>query len=138
MNLRTGVLLALLVVLIWLGAGVRASGAAMTFERFDREGIAFEYSSSWFVTARPLSRAGNPVYRFAVSTVPIHRTPRDIGPCLPGIARQLTADAVFAYVREAIGSDRARSLPRIPPRPHGFRLPVQADSYLCGFKAGTR
>jgi hypothetical protein len=26
----------------------------------------------------------------------------------------------------------------MPPRPRSFQLPTQADSYLCGFKAGTR
>lgn len=115
-----------------------SSTGAAELKRFDRAGIAFEHPSSWFVTTRPLSNGTNPRYRFAVSTVRVRRTTRDVGPCLPGIARQLPPDAVLAYLREALGADRARSLPRMPPRPRTFRLPTRADSYLCGFAGRTR
>lgn len=112
------------------------SSAGAKHARFERYGIAFEYPSKWFVTTRPLSNGVNPVYRFAVSTVPVRRTPADSGPCLPGIARQLPPDAVLAYLREALGRDRVLSLPRMPRRPRGFRLPTQADTGLCGWERG--
>ena len=115
-----------------------SSNAATEFKRFDQRGIAFEYPSGWFVTTRPLSNGTNPVYRFAVSTVRVRRTNQDIGPCLPGIARQLPRGAVLAFLREAVGADRARSLPRMRPPPRSFRLPTRADSYLCGFAGRTR
>lgn len=115
-----------------------SSSAAAEVERFDARGIAFEYPSGWFVTKRPLSNGTNPAYRFAVSTVKVRRTNQDIGPCLPGIARQLPRGAVLAFLREAVGADRARSLPRMAPRPRSFRLPTEADSSLCGFAGRTR
>lgn len=115
------------------------SNAGTELERFERAGITFKYPSRWFVTTQPLSRAAvNPVYRFVVSTVKVRPTTEDRGPCLPGIARQLPRDAILAFLREATGADRARSLPRMLPRPRSFRLPTQADSYLCGFRSGTR
>jgi hypothetical protein len=107
-------------------------------DRFDRHGIAFEYPSRWFVTTQPLSNAANPVYRFTVSTSPVRRTSADEGPCLPGVARQLRRTAVFAYLREALGTDRAVSLPRLPRRPRTFRLSTRADRSLCGFDRGGR
>jgi hypothetical protein len=125
-----------LIVVATVLVGV-SSSAASERKRFDRYGIAFEYPSGWSATTRPLSNGTNPVYRFAVSSVPVRRTREDVGPCLPGIARQIPADAVLAYLREAVGSDRARSLPRMPRRPRSFRLPARADSYLCGFERGT-
>ena len=106
-------------------------------KRFDRYGIRFHYPESWFVTTRPLSNGTNPVYRFAVSTVPVRRTRADEGPCLPGVAKQLPAAAVLAFLREALGYDRTRSLPRMPRRPRNFRLPNRSDSFLCGFKRGS-
>ncbi len=101
--------------LVALGLAVLAvtpSNAGTELERFDRARITFTYPSEWFVTTQPLSRrAVSPVYRFAVSTVKVRHTPEDIGPCLPGIAKQLPRDAVLAFLREATGADRARSLP---------------------------
>jgi hypothetical protein len=114
------------------------SEAGLHRERFNQTGIAFDYPSGWLVTTLPLSNGVNPRYRFAVSTVKLRRTTEDIGPCTRGIAKQLPSNAVLAYLREAIGADRARSLPRMPPRPRSFRLPTPSDSYLCGFEAGTR
>jgi hypothetical protein len=110
-----------------------AASSATDAKRFDRNGIAFSYPERWFVTANPLSSAGNPVYRFAVSTKRVQRTRSDIGPCLPGVAKQLGATDAFAFVREALGADRARTLPRVPARPRTFRLPRPNDHYLCGF-----
>jgi hypothetical protein len=104
-------------------------------QRFDTNGIAFAYPSRWFVTLKPLSAATNPAYRFAVSSVPVRRTAADEGPCLPGVARQLPPDAVLAYLREALGVDRTRSLPRMPRRA-GFPLPAPAGDGLCGFQQG--
>jgi hypothetical protein len=124
-----------------LGLAVVVAGslsAATEFKRFDRSGIAFDYPSGWFVTTRPLSNGVNPVYRFAVSTVRVRRTNQDIGPCLPGIARQLPPGAVLAFLREAVGADRTRSLPRMGARPLSFRLPTKSDSYLRGFAGRTR
>jgi hypothetical protein len=70
--------------------------------RFDRNGIAFEYPRAWSVTSAPLSNAVDPKYLFTVSSGPVRRTAKDYGPCLPGVAKQLPADAVLAYLREAI------------------------------------
>ena len=97
------------------------TGSAATSSRFDRDGISFAYPTSWFVTTQPLSNGINPRYVFTVSTDPVRRTARDLGPCLPGIASQLPKDAVLAYVREALGADRRGSLPpnadpRLRPR----------------------
>jgi hypothetical protein len=112
------------------------STASTTLKRFHRNGISFGYPSKWFVTTHPLSNAGNPVYRFAVSTVPVRRTASDIGPCTPGVAKQLPPTSVLAYLREALGADRTRSLPRMPRRPHTFGLPSARDRQLCGFRKG--
>jgi len=114
-------------------------GTATTpLARFDRDSIAFSYPGSWFVTTHALSNGINPKYRFAVSTVPVQRTAEDLGPCLPGIAKQLPADAVLAYLREALGTDRTTSLPRMQPRPGSFRLPTQSDNSLPCFGPGGR
>ena len=90
------------------------------------------------MTTAPLSNGINPAYRVAVSTVPISRTPEDLGPCLAGIAKQLPANGVLVYVREALGADRRSSLPRMPPRPRSFRLPTLADRSLPCFGRGGR
>lgn len=120
------------------GLAASSSSAGSQLERFDQSGIEFDYPSRWFVTVRPLSNAVNPKYRFAVSTVKVRRTGADTGPCLPGIAQQLPDGAVLAYLREALGADRARSLPRMQPRPRSFRLPTRTDRSLCGFGRGGR
>lgn len=138
MSLTVGVAVLLAGVLTSPSGAGDPSSAGNQLGRFDRYGIAFEYPSGWFVTSRPLSNAGNPVYRFAVSSVPLRRTRADVGPCLPGIARQLPKDAVLAYLREALGSDRTRSLPRMPQRPRSFRLPTRTESFLCGLGLGSR
>jgi hypothetical protein len=134
-----------LAISLTLGVGVLAAGLVASpsstgseLARFGRYGIAFEYPSRWFVTTRPLSNAGNPAYRFAVSSVPVRRTRVDVGPCLPGIARQLPKGAVLAFLREALGSDRTRSLPRMRQRPRSFRLPTRRDASLCGLGFGSR
>lgn len=124
-----------------VGAAVRvasASSRANGFERFNRYGIAFKYPSGWFVTTRPLSNGFKPDYRFAVSTVAVRRTRADVGPCTPGIARQLPPEAVLAYLREEDpGLGRRRSLRRMPERPRSFRLPTPTDDSLCGFQRGS-
>jgi hypothetical protein len=126
----------LVIVLAALLATARASGAPAP--RFDRHGLSFVYPRGWFVTTLPLSNGVNPAYRFTVSTTPVRRTPQDDGPCLPGVAAQLPKNAVLAYLREALGADRSRSLPRMPRRPRSFRLPTRADTSLCGFGRGGR
>lgn len=123
----------ILVLLLFAGPPSHASPVS---KRFDRQGIVFEYPDEWFATTRPLSNAVNPAYRFAVSSVPVRRTRADIGPCLPGIARQIPRDGILAFLREALGADRTRSLPRMPRRPASFRLPTRSGSYLCGFRHG--
>ena len=127
---------ALLSVVVVLVAATPAAGSAA--DRFDRHGISFTFPSGWSLTTRPLSNGVNPTYRFAVGTAPVRRTPRDDGPCLPGVARQVSRSDVLAYLREAVGADRARSLPRMPRRPRTFRLPTSADTSLCGFGPGGR
>jgi hypothetical protein len=128
-------------VIVIVGMVVTAaspSSAGTGPDRFDRYGIAFEYPSRWFVATKPLSNGANPIYRFTVSSSPVRRTSADEGPCLPGVARQLRQTAVLAYLREALGADRALSLPRLPRRPRTFRLPTRADRSLCGFDRGSR
>jgi hypothetical protein len=109
-----------------------APGSSPEVRRFDRHGISFTYPRHWHVTTAALSNGVNPVYRFAVSTVAVRRTGRDLGPCLPGIASQLPRDAVLVYLREALGADRTRSLPRMTERPRTLRLPAPSDRELCG------
>ena len=115
-----------------------ASTHAATGQRFEQNGITFDYPSSWIVSTAPLSNATNPRYRFAVGTHRVRRTLRNLGPCLPGIASQLPPTAVLAFLREALGADRRRSLPRMDPRPTHFRLPRRSDTALCGFGRGAR
>ena len=125
-------------VLLSIGVALAITAPVATSrqaERFTTAGIRVVHPSTWFVTTRPLSFAGNPVYRFAVSSVPVRRTRSDTGPCLPGIARQLPPTAVLVYLREALGTDRRISLPRMPPRPRRFRLPRRPG--LCGFTTGA-
>jgi hypothetical protein len=90
------------------------------------------------VTTMALSDGVNPTYRFAVSTVPVRRTPTDSGPCLAGIAEQLPRTGVLAYLREVLGVDRKASLPNMQPRPRLFRLPSRADKSLPCFGRGGR
>ena len=131
---RTVALLSLATVLA--GSAVRSLAAGTSFKRFDQSGIHFEYPASWFVTTKPLSNGVDPKYLFTVSTNPVRRTSKDLGPCLPGIAAQLPPNAVLAYLREDF-SGRSRSLPRMQPRPRTFRLPRRTDNALCGFDRGV-
>jgi hypothetical protein len=108
-------------------AGTAGAMATAGLERFERVGISFAYPSDWFVTARPLSNGSDPDYRFAVATWPVHRTSRDRGPCLAGIAQQRPANGALAFLREYVGASRKRALPRHPPKPNQFRLPTQRD-----------
>ena len=119
-------------------AAAPRGSAATSLARFDREGIAFQYPRSWFVTTKPLSNGVNPKYRFTVSSVAVRRTTKDLGPCLPGIAKQLPPDATLVYLREALGTDRTSSLPRMEPRPKSFRLPTPSDNSLPCFGPGGR
>jgi hypothetical protein len=48
------------------------------------------------------------------------------------------AIGVLAYLREAVGADRTRSISRMQPRPRTFRLPNRSDTALCGFGARGR
>jgi hypothetical protein len=112
------------------------AGPLQATRRFGADGIALDFPRSWFVTTEPLSPSPNPAYRFAVSSVPIRRTPADEGPCLPGIAHQLPPDGVLVYLREALGADRRRSLSRMPDRPASFPLPPTSGGGLCGFDQG--
>ena len=126
--------LAALVCLLW--AAVALAAPTDELKRFRQFGITFTYPSHWFLTAQPISHAGNPVYRFTVASRSVRRTRADTGPCLPGIARQLRPDSVLAFLREALGADRRRSLPRMARRPKSFALPTKADRSLCGFPNG--
>jgi hypothetical protein len=139
-----GLLLAALLVSGCWGSG-SASQPTRTHEsrglklaelkRFHRYGITFEYPDSWFVTTRPISAAAEPDYRFTVSTVPVHRTPADRGPCTPGIAKQLPPDGILAYLREVLQArNRAISFPRVAPRPRSFPRPTASSAFsVCGF-----
>jgi len=107
------------------------SGARGSLRMFSSHGISFAYPSAWYATTRPLSNASEPVYRFAVGNFRFHRTPRDIGPCLSGIAKERPKNGVLAFAREALGADRRRSLPRTPPRPKHISLPRRSDQAWC-------
>jgi hypothetical protein len=120
--------LALIFAVFLAGAASTISTAGL--ERFERVGISFGYPSDWFVTAKPLSNGSDPDYRFAVANWPVHRTSRDRGPCLAGIAKQRPANGALAFLREYVGASRKRALPRHPPRPSQFRLPTQRDGYF--------
>ena len=121
-------------VVVFGGATSSTSMAAPAFDRFDRDGIAFSYPSSWFVTTRPLRTGVDPEYVFTVSTAPVRRTPDDLGPCTPGVAGQLRENGVLAYVREALDSRVPEYIDRMQPRPPS----LQADHSLCGFPRGGR
>lgn len=107
--------------------GALASAAPLS--RFKSAGISFAYPDDWHVTTKPLSNGRQPVYRFALSSFPVHRTAQDIGPCLAGIAKQRRPGGVLAFAREARGADKARG--RFPPRPARFPLPTRNDNAGC-------
>ena len=108
-----------------------ASGAGGSLRVFSNRGISFAYPSVWHTTTKPLSNATEPIYRFAVGNFRFHRTRRDIGPCLSRIAKQRPRNGVLAFMREALGADRRRSLPRTPARPHDISLPRRSDQAWC-------
>jgi hypothetical protein len=107
------------------------SGASASLRMFSSHGISFAYPSAWHATTNPLSNGTEPVYRFAVGNFRFHRTARDTGPCLSGIAKQRPKNGVLAFMREALGADRRRSLPRTPSRPKHFSLPRRSDNAWC-------
>jgi hypothetical protein len=123
-----------LMMLLLSGSVSEASGSLRVFSN---RGISFAYPSSWHATTKPLSNATEPVYRFAVGNFRFHRTPRDIGPCLSGIAKERPENGVLAFMREALGADRRRSLPRTPSRPRHISLPRRSDQAWC-LGHGTR
>jgi hypothetical protein len=96
---------------------------------FSSKGITFAYPASWFVTTRPLSNGVSPVYRFAIGNFRFHRTQRDIGPCLRGIASQRPPTGVLAFIREAVGADARRA--RVGARPKTFQLPDRMEQAAC-------
>lgn len=108
---------------------VSAQASAGSKSRFSNRGISFAYPSSWYATAKPLSNGIEPVYRFAVGNFRFHRTARDGGPCLEGIASQRPTAGVLAFMREALGADARRT--RAGPRPKDFRLPRLSDQAAC-------
>jgi hypothetical protein len=125
-GLRIG---ALTLTMLLLSGSV--SGASGSLRMFSNHGISFVYPSAWYPTTKPLSNATEPVYRFAVGNFRFHRTPRDIGPCLSGIAKQRPRGGVLAFMREALGGDRRRSLPRTPARPKDISLPRRSEQSWC-------
>ena len=102
---------------------------AESLRYFSRSGITFAYPGSWYLTTRRLSNGVEPVYRFAVGNFRFHRTPRDVGPCLQGIAKQRTSTGVLAFIREAVGTDARRA--HAGPRPKTFRLPAPTEQAAC-------
>lgn len=108
-----------------------AGGANAALHMFSGHGISFAYPSGWYTTTKPLSNATEPVYRFAVGNFRFHRTARDTGPCLAGIAKERPRNGVLAFMREALGVDRRRSLPRTRSRPRHFSLPRRSDDAWC-------
>jgi hypothetical protein len=92
---------------------------------FSSHGISFAYPAAWHATSRPLSNGAEPVYRFAVGNFRFHRTSRDLGPCLQGIAKQRPKSGVLAFMREALGADARRA--RSTARPKDILLPRRSD-----------
>src|SRR5437870_4419381 len=85
---------------------VQAAACAAARQRaFSSHGISFAYPATWHATSKPLSNGAEPVYRFAVGNFRFHRTSRDLGPCLMGIARERPKNGVLAFMREALGAD---------------------------------
>src|SRR5207237_1108590 len=80
-------------------------------------------------TSKPLSNGAEPVYRFAVGNFRYHRTSRDLGPCLMGIARERPKNGVLAFMREALGADARRT--RSAARPKAIPLPRRTDQAAC-------
>jgi hypothetical protein len=126
---------ALALMMLLLGGSL--SEASGSLRVFSNRGISFVYPSAWHATTKPLSNATEPIYRFAVGNFRFHRTRRDIGPCLSGIAKQRPRNGVLAFMREALGADRRRSLPRTPARPKDIALPRRSEQAWC-LGRGTR
>lgn len=120
-----------IVIVAMLLLPVTANGASGSPRTFSSNGISFSYPSGWFATKKPLSNATEPVYRFAVGNFRFHRTPGDVGPSLSGIAKQRPRNGVLAFMREALGGDRRRSLPRTRARPRDISLPQRSDQAWC-------
>jgi hypothetical protein len=120
---------ALVLTMAGLLSGV--GGASASPRVFSTHGISFGYPSGWHATTKPLSNGTEPVYRFAVGNFRFRRTPRDTGPCLAGIAAERPRNGVLAFMREALGADRRRSLPRTRSRPRHFSLPRRAEDAWC-------
>jgi hypothetical protein len=112
-----------------LCGSVRGAGASPRV--FSSHGISFPYPPAWYATSKPLSNGTEPIYRFAVGNFRFHRTPRDLGPCLSGIAKEQPGNGVLAFMREALGGDRRRSLPRTPARPKHISLPRRSEQAWC-------
>jgi hypothetical protein len=106
-----------------------AASAAARRHTFSNHGISFAYPAAWHATSKPLSNGAEPVYRFSVGNFRFHRTARDLGPCLLGIARQRPKRGVLAFMREALGADARRA--RSAPRPKNIRLPQRSDQAAC-------
>jgi len=120
--------LALVTAALWLVVVPITLGAPAT--SFDRSGISFAYPSGWHVTTKPLSNLRSPRFRFTVATFEPRRTLRDEGPCLAGVAHQRGARGTYAYLLEALGTDR--KLDRFPPRRPGlFHLPARGQMANC-------
>lgn len=131
--LRTRIvaLKAVILILALLLLTAFTSGASVALPTFSSHGISFTYPSGWHATTKPLSNATEPVYRFAVGNFRFRRTPQDVGPCLSGIGKQRPKSGVLAFMREALGSDRRRSLPRTRARPRDIRLPLRSEQAWC-------
>jgi len=118
-------------VLLTILAVEAAACAAARQRTFSSHGISFTYSATWYVTSQPLSNGAEPVYRFAAGNFRFHRTSRDLGPCLQGIARQRPKNGVLAFMREALGADARRTRGRVPARPKVIPLPRRSDQAAC-------
>lgn len=122
---------AVVIIFAMLLLPLSAGGASGSPRTFSSHGISFTYPSGWYATTKPLSNATEPVYRFAVGNFRFRRSPGDVGPCLSGLAKQQPANGVLAFMREALGGDRRRSLPRTRARPKDIPLPRRSDQAWC-------
>jgi hypothetical protein len=92
--------------------------------RFPRgPSISFRYPANWHVTTHRLDNVLDPHTLVAAST---YQVPSGTVDCDGTRASGRPRDGAFVLVKEVLdGASLRRSLPRLPSRPHHFRLPAR-------------